>query len=108
YKVTVSREPLGRMLRNRSFDLVIATSRLGEPFMKIFEEIRSKWKESKNVLIAFGSPTKGLHEIFKQEKINIIDISDFIVNTIPNQATETVRTEEALYTTLSIFNLLIS
>jgi len=106
YKVTVSKEPLGRVLRDRSFDLAIATSRLGEPFMKVFEEIRLKWSKSKNVLVIFGSPTKGLHEILKQEKLNITDITDFVVNVVPNQATETVRTEEALYATLSILNLL--
>jgi predicted SPOUT superfamily RNA methylase MTH1 len=30
---------------------------------------------------------------------------DFVVNTIPEQGTETVRTDEALLAALSIFNL---
>ena len=108
YKVTVSNKPLGHMLRDRSFDLVIATSRLGEPFMKAADKICLKWNTSKHVLVAFGAPTKGLHEIVKQENLNLADLADFIVNTVPNQATETVRTEEALYATLATLNLLMS
>jgi len=108
YKVTVANKPLGRMLRDKSFDFVIATSRLGEPFMKVADKIRTKWDKSKCVLVAFGAPSKGLHEIVKQEKLDLADLVDFVVNTVPNQATETVRTEEALYATLAALNLLMS
>jgi predicted SPOUT superfamily RNA methylase MTH1 len=108
YKVTVSNEPLGRMMRDRTFDLVIATSRLGEPLMKVADKIRMEWNSSKHVLVAFGAPAKGLHEIVKQEKLELAKLVDFIVNTVPNQATETVRTEEALYATLAALNFLIA
>jgi predicted SPOUT superfamily RNA methylase MTH1 len=107
YEVTVSNKPLGCMLRDTGFDLVLAASRLGEPFMKVADEIRMKWNMSRHVLVAFGAPAKGLHEIVKQEKLNLADLVDFIVNTVPNQATETVRTEEALYATLAALNLLM-
>jgi predicted SPOUT superfamily RNA methylase MTH1 len=107
YKVTVSKKLLGSILKDKPFDLVIATSRLGEPFTKVSDKIRIKWNNSKNVLIAFGAPTRGLHEIVKQEKLDLADLADFIVNTVPNQATETVRTEEALYATLAELNLLM-
>ena len=106
YKVTVSNKLLGRMLKDRHFDLIIATSRFGEPFMNVVDKIRIKWNESKNVLVAFGAPAKGLHKILKQENLNLADLADFIVNTVPNQATETVRTEEALYATLAALNLM--
>ncbi|MEM2081776.1 MAG: putative RNA uridine N3 methyltransferase [Candidatus Bathyarchaeia archaeon] len=36
--------------------------------------------------------------------MNLDDTADFVVNTIPEQGTETVRTEEALLATLAIFN----
>jgi predicted SPOUT superfamily RNA methylase MTH1 len=107
YKVTVSKKPLGSILKDKPFDLVIATSRLGEPFTKVADKIRLKWNTSKHVLVAFGAPTKGLYEIVKQENLNLADLADFIVNTVPNQATETVRTEEALYVTLAALNLLM-
>jgi predicted SPOUT superfamily RNA methylase MTH1 len=107
YKVTVSNKPFGRMIREMGFDLVLATSRLGEPFMKVADKIRTRWNISRHVLVAFGAPAKGLHEIVKQEKLDLAELVDFIVNTVPNQATETVRTEEALYATLAALNLLV-
>jgi len=107
YKVTVANKPLGSMLREKTFDLVIATSRLGEPLMNVADKIRAEWNKSKRVLVAFGALSKGLHEIVKQEKLDLADLVDFVVNTVPNQATETVRTEEALYATLAALNLLM-
>ena len=56
--------------------------------------------------MAFGAPTKGLYEIFKQEDLD--DVTDFVVNTIPHQKVETVRTEEALFVTLGILNLMVA
>jgi len=107
YKVTVANKPLGHLLRDQAFDLVIATSRLGEPLMKVADKIRAEWNKSKHVLVAFGAPSKGLHEIVKQEKLDLEELVDFTVNTVPSQATETVRTEEALYATLAALNLLM-
>jgi len=34
-------------------------------------------------------------------------VTDFTVNTIPDQGTETVRTEEALYASLAILNTIV-
>jgi len=107
YRVTVADKPLGRMLKDGTFDLVIATSRLGEPFMNVADKIRVEWSKSQRVLVAFGAPSKGLHEILKQENLDLADVADFVVNTVPFQATETVRTEEALYATLAAINLLM-
>lgn len=106
YKVEVSRMPFSRMVKSGNFDVAIATSKWGEPFMKVKDVLLEKWMKSKRVLVAFGSPTQGLQEIARQEGIELSDIMDFIINTVPRQATETVRTEEALYATLAILNLL--
>ncbi len=108
YKVTASNKLLGRMLKERRFDLVIATSRFGELLMRVADKICQKWKESKTICIAFGAPTKGLHDIVRQENLNLYDLADFIVNVVPNQATETIRTEEALYATLAVLNIMTS
>jgi hypothetical protein len=35
------------------------------------------------------------------------EVIDLEVNTIPNQGTKTVRTEEAVLATLSVFNILM-
>lgn len=106
YKVKVSKIPFSQMVKNENFDMVIATSKWGEPFMKIKDELLERWMKSKRVLVAFGSPTQGLNEIVRQEGGELRTIADFIVNMIPKQATETVRTEEALYATLAILNVL--
>ncbi|MBE0512407.1 hypothetical protein IBX38_05080, partial [Candidatus Bathyarchaeota archaeon] len=62
---------------------------------------------SRNILVAFGAPTQGLYDIVAREKLKLNEVAHFTVNTIPNQGTETVRTEEALYTSLAILNLII-
>ena len=106
YRVKKSSSPLGRILKNREYDLVIATSRRGEPVMKVIDRLLNRWKRSNKVLVAFGSPTQGLQEIIKQENIRLEDVAHFIINTIPDQGVETVRTEEAIYATLAVLNIL--
>jgi len=106
YKVTVSNTPFGQFLKTRRFDLVIATSRKGRPIKEVMGNLTSRWKTSSKILTAFGAPTQGLYEIAAREHAKLDGIADFVVNTIPNQATETVRTEEAVYTSLSILNTL--
>lgn len=106
YKVTLSKLPFGRMVKDGSFDMVIATSRWGDPFMKVKDALLDKWRKARRILVAFGSPSQGLWEIVRQEGMKLNELADFIVNTVPKQATETVRTEEALYATLAILNLL--
>jgi len=105
YKVTVVDVTLGQLTKTRRFDMVIATSRRGTPLSTVKDEMEKRWKTSKNVLVAFGAPTQGLYEIVAQEKLRLEDVADFVVNTIPDQGTETVRTEEALNATLSMLNL---
>ena len=106
YRVTVSKVPFGQLIKKRKINLLIATSRKGKPITETIDKLREKWKVSKKVLVAFGAPTQGLHEIVAREHLKLGDIASFIVNTIPNQGTETVRTEEALCTTLAILNTL--
>lgn len=106
YKVTVSDFPFGQLIKKQNFNLVIATSRKGKQITQVMDALNEKWKTSKKILIAFGAPTQGLYEIAAQEHMKLEDLAHFIVNTIPNQGTETVRTEEALYATLAILNTL--
>ncbi len=106
YSVAVSKVPFGKLIKKRRYNLVVATSRKGKPIIEVIDKLREKWKVSKKVLVAFGAPTQGLHEIVAREHLRLGDIASFIVNTIPNQGTETVRTEEAVYTTLAILNTL--
>jgi predicted SPOUT superfamily RNA methylase MTH1 len=53
----------------------------------------------------FGAPNRGVEALLNEAGLSIEEASDFIVNTIPDQGTETVRTEEAIMATLSVFNV---
>jgi predicted SPOUT superfamily RNA methylase MTH1 len=105
YLVTAEKQPLGQIITQRGFDLIIATSRLGTPLKGVAEEIGERWQKAKSILVAFGSPSQGLHEIVRHEGLKLEEMADFTVNMIPLQGTETVRTEEALMATLAIFNM---
>jgi len=107
YRVTVSKIPFGQLVKNQPFDLVMATSRYGTPLTEVAEELTRLWRKSHKILVAFGAPTQGLHEIVARENLKLDGVAHFTVNTIPNQGTETVRTEEALYASLAILNTLI-
>jgi predicted SPOUT superfamily RNA methylase MTH1 len=105
YTVTIENRSFEKFVESGKFELTIATSKLGAAFMEIAGKIGEKWEKSRHVLMAFGAPTRGLHEIVKAEGTNLDDIVDFVVNMFPGQGTETVRTEEALLASLAIFNV---
>jgi hypothetical protein len=108
YRITVSDVPFGRLVKDRPFDLVIATSRYGTPLMSVIDELVRRWKRSRTVLVAFGAPAEGLYEIVAREHLKLDEVVHFTINTIPDQGTETVRTEEALYATLACLGLFLS
>ncbi len=105
YTVKVEKRSFGKLLQEGNYDLKIATARIGLNFMDVEAEIRQEWLSSSNVIVAFGAPARGLHEIVADEGITLDQVSNFIVNTVPNQGTATVRAEEALLATLSVFNV---
>ena len=79
---------------------IILTSRKGKILTKSYTEKHGLF--DMDTLIVFGSTEKGVHEILGN---NIRKIQNAkIFNFFPNQATETVRLEEAILGTLSILN----
>ncbi len=102
YDITVEKRVLPKILESRNFDLTIATSKHGIRFSKVAEEIAEKMKKATEVLVMFGAPSRGLYEIAKSEGGKLDKLADFVVNTIPEQGTKTVRTEEALVASLAI------
>jgi predicted SPOUT superfamily RNA methylase MTH1 len=106
YRVTASKVSFVELIKRRKFDLVIATSRKGRPITKAIDKLKGKWRASKEVLVVFGAPTQGLHEILASERLELEEVAHVVLNTIPFQGTKTIRTEEALYTTLAILNTL--
>jgi methyltransferase len=105
YRVRVEKCSFGKMVADGGFDLKIATARIGDNFMDVAHKIDERWGVSQRVLVAFGAPSTGLHEIVLDEGLKLEEISDFVVNTVPGQGTVTVRTEEALLATLAILNV---
>jgi methyltransferase len=81
---------------------VIFTSRKGKLIhktQKYFQEISDS-----EVLVVFGSPKRGVHEILGKALGNVPKSQ--ILNFFPDQATETIRLEEAILGTLAILNIL--
>jgi predicted SPOUT superfamily RNA methylase MTH1 len=79
---------------------IILTSRKGK---RVTNEQLSKYvKSDEHTLVVFGSPEKGIHEIIGGRMNKVQNAKS--LNFFPNQATETVRLEEALLGTLAIIN----
>lgn len=106
YRPTPIRLTIGKLVKEKSYDLILATSKYGRPFWEVSETLIPRYHYAQKILIAFGAPSRGLYEICKQEDIDLNEVSDFVLNVIPNQGVETVRTEEALSVALGILNLI--
>jgi predicted SPOUT superfamily RNA methylase MTH1 len=108
FTVTTEQRFLGKILKSNNFGVRIATSKFGSPFSTLKEKLIEKCVSVNSVLLVFGSPSVGLNEIAVREGLKLKEVTDFVVNMIPCQGTETVRTEEAVLATLAIFNVCIS
>lgn len=105
FRVRAEKRPFGQLVTSGEFDLAIATARVGDKFMDVAGEMGKKWEIAGKILLGFGAPSRGLHEIAKEEGAELGEIVDFVVNMIPAQGTVTVRTEEALLASLAILNM---
>jgi predicted SPOUT superfamily RNA methylase MTH1 len=105
YTVHVEKRSFGQFMHENDFDLRVSTARIGDNFADVEAQIGKRWANSSRILIAFGAPSRGLHEIAADENLKLPELSDFVVNTVPNQGTATVRAEEALLATMAIFNV---
>jgi predicted SPOUT superfamily RNA methylase MTH1 len=105
YRVKRENRGFGWLVKEGKFDLVVATSKIGVKFAAVASKIREQWCNSNYTLVAFGAPARGLHEIVKDEGLALDDLADFVVNMVPEQGTESVRTEEALFASLAVLNV---
>lgn len=103
YETLSTYKNLHQSIKSVKPDVVVATSRCAAPITSILDEVESKVKDAKHIAILFGGPYSGLPNNLKSQQL-----VDLEVNTIPNQGAKTVRTEEAVLATLSIFNLLLN
>lgn len=105
YRVTVERDSLKQAVDNVKADLAVGTSRKGAEIANTVGKIAPKWKTASIILVVFGSPARGLYEIAADEGVRLEELLDFVVNTVPGQGTETVRTEEAVLASLAVLNV---
>ena len=86
--------------------LRIATSVRGRALdLALLSEIGEMVKQRDKVSVAFGSPSKGLDALLLDEGHKLEDHSSYVVNAVPGQGAATVRTEEAVFITLGLLNL---
>jgi predicted SPOUT superfamily RNA methylase MTH1 len=94
---------ISKLLTSVEKTAIIITSRKGRYFKNIEAGLAEHTKNVQNILVAFGSPKHGLHQILDKEGASIRPY-EYVVNMFPNQGTETVRLEEAVLGTLAILN----
>jgi predicted SPOUT superfamily RNA methylase MTH1 len=102
YETRLELKTLLTLMREGSNGYIIATSRLGKPLSTVAGEIQAAMTWEKQISVLFGSPGEGLNEILAREGARPEDFADVVVNTVPEQGTATVRTEEAVAITLAV------
>ncbi len=71
YTVRVEKRSFGQLINDAEFDLRIATARIGDNFKDVAGSMGKRWVESSHILVAFGAPSRGLHEIVEDERRKI-------------------------------------
>jgi len=86
------------------YDLVINTSKKGVLVHNVLKdrEILNKIGGAKSICLLFGNPRKDFDELVGEDVRK-----DLVINFIPGQGTLTVRTYEALISSLAILNVLL-
>jgi predicted SPOUT superfamily RNA methylase MTH1 len=90
-------------------ELAIATSRHGDELsVSELASLTERTRDTSRVAVAFGSPGRGLPVILGYEDgpVEPTDTRfDLWLNTVPNQGSEVVRTEEAMFASLGALSL---
>lgn len=103
YKTLFTHKSLKNSLKLINPDFVVETTRYADTINSIFNEFEEKLDKSDKAAIVFGGPYSSISEDLNGFSWDLIK-----VNTVPSQGTETVRTEEAVVSTLSIINMLLN
>jgi len=103
YKTLSTHKSLKNSLKLLNPDFVVETTRYADTINSIFNEFEEKLDKADNIAIVFGGPYSSVSEDLSGFSWDLIKL-----NTIPSQGTETVRTEEAVISTLSIINMLLN
>ena len=82
----------------------IGFSRKAPSLQQLENDLKSTVAGTQSVLAVFGGPGHGILEFFNQDRDAVKSLIDFWVNSIPDQGTETVRLDEALFVSLGLLN----
>jgi len=94
-------ENLEAYLDSRKDALVILTSRKGKTADPEILQNLAQTGRKRDLAVVFGSPARGVDAFLSAKAIGRYEM----INTIPHQGTETVRVEEAVFSTLALLNL---
>jgi methyltransferase len=93
------------LLGDPAFPLKIATSRAGDPLLESLPPIKASLAGAKGVMAIFGSPSRGLPQIFGKDLRGKVS---YVVNLFPEQNVATVRSEEAILAALYLIQILLA
>lgn len=96
---------LQKLLKSLNADISIFTSRKGKPLTDLWQNLITDIQHAHTILVIFGAPRSGVKEILLRDKVNIRNLSKYVLNVFQEQGVSTIRTEEALLGTLAILNL---
>jgi len=94
-------QSLEAALDSRKDALVILTSRKGKAATPEVLQNLGPLGRKRNLAVVFGSPARGVDAFLSAKAIGRYEM----INTIPHQGTETVRVDEAVFSTLALLNL---
>ncbi len=86
---------------------IIGTSKYGKIIYKVLDDLCRDLFKLHETTVIFGSPYRGLYDIAMSEGFDLNTHLKYVVNFIPFQGAQTVRTEEAIFAVLSILNMLV-
>ncbi|MEM0026876.1 MAG: RNA methyltransferase [Ignisphaera sp.] len=86
--------------------LIICASKKGKMIYNIENILSEELKMYSKLNVVFGGPKLDVDEIAQKSGINIDDYCNHIVNFVPRQGVESIRTEEAILIVLAILNYL--
>jgi methyltransferase len=100
---TVEEKTQTEVVEDGRYMVKVATSRLGTPLASALGPLRASIGASDSVKLIFGSPARGLYEMFGK---GLQDKVYMVLNLFPGQQVETVRTEEAVLAGLGLVGLI--
>ena len=95
---------LAKLLEESDESTRVGFSRNAPAFHQLEADLKSTIAGTQSVLAVFGGPSHGILGFFSKEREEVKSHIDFWVNTIPDQGTETVRLEEAIFISLGLLN----